>query len=474
MKRYITILVVVLVIVFSLQTVRAETYENNLMVGSSGSQVESLQTWLETNGYLTMPPGVAKGYFGARTRAALANYQKFLGLPNTGFFGPLTRAHFNKDVKVSSLTVTSPNGGENWAKGSYKTITWNAPQYFKATTVDIQLVPYNPPCPPGYMCTPPMWRPGYTIASNISVDQHAYVWNIIFPVTSIDAQGVTRMPSPPITFEGEYTIQICETGTSVCDSSDKPFIISKEQTIKPAVAVTSPNGGEKWPIKSVHQISWTNTDMSSTSKVDIYLVKYITCGGPVVNGMAPTCLPSLPAPIVLDKNIPTNQIYNWIVGTDIVNNPIPAGEYKMLVCVAGSQPYEVSGTCDYSNQPFSLIAEQSPLVFTVTTDKKEYTNNEDIQIHYQAYNPTNLPVTLTYTSGCKSKFTIGTPEIFDSMRGIACTMAVGQEIVNPRAVVSWDMVYSSGRVILPLGVHTINASLLSTEGSKASTQFTIK
>lgn len=66
--------------------------DSNLMMSSRGSGVTALQTFLETEGYLTMPSGVAKGYFGSITKMALIKYQASVGLPATGFFGPLTRA----------------------------------------------------------------------------------------------------------------------------------------------------------------------------------------------------------------------------------------------------------------------------------------------------------------------------------------------------------------------------------------------
>ncbi len=64
----------------------------NLMMSSRGSKVVDLQTFLESKGYLTLPEGVAKGYFGNLTKMALMKYQAEVGLPSTGFFGPLTRA----------------------------------------------------------------------------------------------------------------------------------------------------------------------------------------------------------------------------------------------------------------------------------------------------------------------------------------------------------------------------------------------
>lgn len=66
--------------------------ETNLWMGSRGSAVISLQTALEEKGYLVMPAGTAKGYFGAATKRALQAFQRSEGVSATGYFGPMTRA----------------------------------------------------------------------------------------------------------------------------------------------------------------------------------------------------------------------------------------------------------------------------------------------------------------------------------------------------------------------------------------------
>ncbi|MES2668400.1 MAG: peptidoglycan-binding protein [Patescibacteria group bacterium] len=77
------------------------SFSNNLTLGSSGTDVSALQTWLASKGY-AIPAG-ATGYFGAQTRAALIQYQLAAGItPAAGYFGPITRA------KVSLATTLAP------------------------------------------------------------------------------------------------------------------------------------------------------------------------------------------------------------------------------------------------------------------------------------------------------------------------------------------------------------------------------
>ncbi len=92
----------------SAQTVStAFTFTTNLTVGSRGADVVALQSFLESKGLLSMPAGVAKGYFGGLTRTAVRAYQATKGLPQTGFFGPMTRAAVAADAVVTTNTTTT-------------------------------------------------------------------------------------------------------------------------------------------------------------------------------------------------------------------------------------------------------------------------------------------------------------------------------------------------------------------------------
>jgi hypothetical protein len=75
-------------------------FTRNLTLGSTGDEVEVLQRFLERKGYLAMPQGVAKGYFGGLTRAALIKYQRDHSIsPAAGYFGPLTRKAVEQQLK---------------------------------------------------------------------------------------------------------------------------------------------------------------------------------------------------------------------------------------------------------------------------------------------------------------------------------------------------------------------------------------
>ena len=74
----------------------------SLDLGSTGSDVTGLQTFLVAQGYLTVAP---TGYFGTLTHAAVAKFQTSEGFDPIGIVGPLTR------TKIAELTAacTQPN-----------------------------------------------------------------------------------------------------------------------------------------------------------------------------------------------------------------------------------------------------------------------------------------------------------------------------------------------------------------------------
>ena len=70
----------------------AVTFMSDLTIGSENNEVTALQTFLINKGFLTMPAGVAMGYFGSLTQKALAAFQSANDIsPAVGYFGPKTR-----------------------------------------------------------------------------------------------------------------------------------------------------------------------------------------------------------------------------------------------------------------------------------------------------------------------------------------------------------------------------------------------
>ncbi len=70
----------------------------DLSIEDVGYDVEELQNFLTSNGFLVMPAESAPGYFGELTQIALKKFQTANNLPSTGYFGSMTR---NKIIEIS-------------------------------------------------------------------------------------------------------------------------------------------------------------------------------------------------------------------------------------------------------------------------------------------------------------------------------------------------------------------------------------
>jgi len=145
------------------------------------------------------------------------------------------------DTEDPVVTVTSPNGGENWAIDSFFDITWTATDNVGVTSIDILLSTDGGATYPT------------TIATGESNDG-VYSWQV---------------DAPPTTQARVKVIAYDAATNSGEDVSDADFTIS--DGTDPAVTVTSPNGGENWAIDSFFDITWTATDNVGVTSIDILL-----------------------------------------------------------------------------------------------------------------------------------------------------------------------------------------------------------
>lgn len=134
-----------------------------------------------------------------------------------------------------SITVTEPNGGENWYMGSS--------QYIELSTVfitgynKVELYKENES------------NPVLTIASSVS----ANAWHIYWTIP-LDLEPGTG-----------YKIRVSNlTNPELWDESDAPFTLSS-----PILTLNSPNGGENWFLNSMKTISWTYAYLPGNLRVDL-------------------------------------------------------------------------------------------------------------------------------------------------------------------------------------------------------------
>lgn len=132
-----------------------------------------------------------------------------------------------------SMSVQSPNGGEQWLAGSRHVIRWTSEG--GSGLIDIELSRNNGGA----------WE---TIANDIA-DASAYDWQVTAPASE------------------NCRIRITDADGSPSDVSDASFAIVLPPT--PTLTVTAPNGGESWQIGSLYSITWISEHAGSTVSIHL-------------------------------------------------------------------------------------------------------------------------------------------------------------------------------------------------------------
>ena len=194
----------------------------------------------------------------------------------------------------TSITITSPNGGECWQVGSIQTITWTSHE-----------------------------TPGW-VSIQYSTD-NGNSWKNITYSTNDDGQYNWTVPNEP---SGNCLVRIKCSG-NVSDDSDAEFSIYLDSMIK----VTSPNGGENLQAGSSHQITWTSAGPVGNVKIG-----YSTDNGNSWTDIAPSTA--------------NDGSYNWTVPN------IPSTNCLVRVSeAADGTPADISDAVfSIYSQPFITVA----------------------------------------------------------------------------------------------------------------------
>lgn len=127
---------------------------------------------------------------------------------------------------TSSITVTSPNGGETFYTGNSYYINWSSAG---VNNVKIE-----------YTLNGLVWLP---VTTSTPASNGFYYWNV------------------PATPSANARIRISDAANpNVKDESDAGFVIAVST---PSITVTSPNGGESWYAGSYHNITWNSNNIPS-------------------------------------------------------------------------------------------------------------------------------------------------------------------------------------------------------------------
>ncbi len=202
-------------------------------------------------------------------------------------------------IILPDLTVTSPNGGENWNVGSFHAITWTSQGTVSNVTIE------------------------YSINNGGS-------WRTIVPSTENDGSYNWHVPNRP---SGNCLVRVIEQDEDggLSDVSDAVFSIVSP--VSGSVTVRSPNGGETWAAGSSQEIKW-----NSTGDINQVTIKYSTDNGTTWKAIAQTT--------------GNDGSYNWVV-------PETASD-KCLVRVTANDSDLDPKPSDASDAVFSIVLPSTP------------------------------------------------------------------------------------------------------------------
>ena len=181
---------------------------------------------------------------------------------------------------IPPLNLVSPNGYENWKQGSSHWITWTAGGY----SGNVKLVLFQNGVKLG------------NIALNIPASDGSYHWK------AGDYIGGTA----PV--GGGYGVRVITMDGVFRDDSEALFAITAPSIFD----VTSPNGGESWPLGGTRGITWTTGGITGNVKLVLFQ-NGVKVGNIVVD------IPSGASP------------YSWTVGSYIGGTAARGDGYSMRV-----------------------------------------------------------------------------------------------------------------------------------------------
>ncbi|MFZ5519528.1 MAG: FG-GAP-like repeat-containing protein [Candidatus Zhuqueibacterota bacterium] len=132
--------------------------------------------------------------------------------------------------EVASITVTAPNGAEDWEVGTSQSITWTSES--TSGTVHIE----------------------YSTDSGSN-------WADVTASTTDDGSFDWTIPNAP---SANCLVKVSDTDGTPTDQSDAVFTISQT----PFITVTAPNGAEDWEVGSSHAITWTSNKTSGNVHIE--------------------------------------------------------------------------------------------------------------------------------------------------------------------------------------------------------------
>jgi hypothetical protein len=208
----------------------------------------------------------------------------------------------------ATITVTSPNGGENITAYSTHEITWTS-----TGTINNVIIQYSKDNGATWMDI-----------ENSTVNDGSFDWVV------------------PDTLSDTCLVRIAgnDSDEDPSDVSDEVFSIVSP--VPDTIDITSPNGGETWEAGSIHEIRWTSTGPVETVKIE-----YADHDG-------------IPWTTIVDS-MENSGSYNWIVPDTPADNCL-----VRISSIDGDM-----GPSDVSDAVFSIVSPSSPIIIVTSPNGGE-------------------------------------------------------------------------------------------------------
>nr|NIO82508.1 hypothetical protein [Candidatus Aminicenantes bacterium]NIQ68369.1 hypothetical protein [Candidatus Aminicenantes bacterium]NIT24412.1 hypothetical protein [Candidatus Aminicenantes bacterium] len=208
------------------------------------------------------------------------------------------------DTTYFAITVTSPNGGEQWQMGSQQTITWSSE------------------------------GGGGNVMIEYSINGDR-TWKKITASTENDGSYNWLIPNQP---SDNCLIRVSGNDVDEGSSDTSDNVFSIVSLVPGSIIVRSPNGGESWTAGSSQEIKW-----NSTGDINHVTIKYSTDNGTTWK--------------TITQNTSNDGSFNWTV-PDTVSD-------KCLVRVTANDGSSDPRPSDVSDGVFSIVLPSSPPTITV-------------------------------------------------------------------------------------------------------------
>jgi len=333
------------------------TFTNYLTANSTNGEVSYLQTALTKQGFNVS--GDTSGIFGDDTAAAVVQFQAKYGIRQTGTVGPLTRAKLNSlygcgtnpTPTQSSITITSPNGGEIWNVGETHDITWTSTG---VSQVEIYWVGYD--ANGNLLQYIPLSTDGSGNMVSVPASSGKFSWTITGKLITLTPGTKSKIvvddysnPKGTNSYSNYFTI--------LNPNGNLPLA---SLNITSPQSITSSLPGEHWQVGGTYNITWTSANMPSGDTVSIIL----RSGGNYLQTIA--------------SNIPIlNGTYSWTIPSSITNY---GSYYSILISPAQIPNQGMTGVQNSKNFSITSSANQSSITIASPNGAEQWNQGQTYNI----------------------------------------------------------------------------------------------